>query len=329
MKRRDFITLLGGAAAAWPVAARAQQAARARRIGIILPATADDPVFQALVGAFLQELAQSGWAIGRNLRIDIRWTAGNDADIRRLATDLAASAPDLIVAHGAAVVAALQQATRSVPIVFPVASDPVAAGLVESLAHPGGNATGFMTHEYTLSGKWLEFLKQIAPGVTRAAVLRDATQGGGTSEYAVIQAVAPLLRVEVSPVSVREAGDVERGVAELARLPNGGLIVTPGRPMILHRDLIVKLAAGHQLPAIYYERSFIDAGGLISYGINYGEQYRQAASYVDRILRGERPADLPVQAPTKYELVINLKTAKVLGLNVPPTLLTIADEVIE
>jgi putative ABC transport system substrate-binding protein len=329
MRRREFITLLGGAAATWSLAAHAQQAARMRRVGIFLPAAADDPVFQALVGAFLQELAQLGWAIGRNLRIDIRWGAANDAEFARHAADLLALAPDVILAHGGVNVGTLLKLTRTVPIVFPVASDPVAAGLVDSLARPGGNATGFMSFEYTLSGKWLDLLKQIAPGVTRAAVLRDAAQPQGTGEFAVIQAMAPLLRVEVSPVNVREAGDIESSIAVFARLPNGGLIVTPSRPTTLHRDLIVKLAAEHRLPAVYSERSFVAAGGLLSYGGNYIEQYRQAAGYVDRILRGEKPADLPVQAPVKYETVINLKTAKAHGLEVPPSLLARADEVIE
>jgi putative ABC transport system substrate-binding protein len=325
MRRRQFIALLGGAAA-WPVTAHAQKTERTRRVGIMLPAAADDPEFQGWVGAFLQELAQFGWAIGRNLRIDIRWAPG---DSRSYAAELVALAPDVIVAHGSSVVAALLQVTRSVPIVFPVASDPVAAGLVDTLARPGRNATGFMSFEYSLSGKWPELLKQIAPGVTRAAVLRDAAQGGGTSEFAVIQAMAPSLRLEVSPVNVREAADIERAIAALGRLSNTGLIVTPGRPTTLYRDLVIKLAAEQKLPAVYHERSFVAAGGLLSYGSTYVEQYRQAAGYVDRILRGEKPADLPVQAPTKYETVINLKTAKALGLTVPPPLLARADEVIE
>jgi len=300
-----------------------------RRIGILLPASAGDAEFQARVGAFLQALALLGWTIGRNVRIDTRWAGSNAAEVRRHAAELVALAPDVILAHGASTVAPLLQATRTVPIVFPVVSDPVAAGFVDSLARPGGNATGFMTFEYSISGKLLELLKQIAPGVTRVAVLRDATQGGGTSQFAAIQAVAPSLRVEVNPVNVRDAGEIERAVAAFARAPNGGLILTPGGAAIRHRDLIITLAARHKLPAVYNERSFVAAGGLISYGPDYLDQYRQAAGYVDRILKGEKPADLPVQAPTKYELVINLKAAKALGLNVPPSLLARAEEVIE
>ena len=300
-----------------------------RRIGVLLPAAADDAEFQARVGAFLQALALLGWTIGRNVRIDTRWATANAADIRRHAAELAALAPDVILAHGASTVGPLLQATRTVPIVFPVAGDPVGAGFVDSLARPGGNATGFMTFEYSMGGKWLELLKQIAPGVTRVAVLRDPAQGSGTSQFAAIQAVAPSLRVEVSPVNVRDAGEIERAVAAFARSPNGGLIVTAGAAAQRHRDLIITLAARHKLPAVYSERSFVAAGGLISYGPDYIDQYRRAAGYVDRILKGEKPADLPVQAPTKYETVINLKTAKALGLDVPPTVLARADEVIE
>ena len=328
MKRREFITLLGGASVAWPIAASAQQGERVRRIGVLLPAPADDSSFQPWVGAFLQGLGQSGWTIGRNLRIDARW-AVTPGDIRRQAAELAALAPDVILAHGATTVRPLLQATRTVPIVFPVAGDPVAAGLVDSLARPGGNATGFLVFEYSLSGKWLEVLKEIAPSVTRAAVFRDPTQGGGTSQFAAIQAVAPSLRVEVTPVNMRVAGEIERTVAAFAGSPNTGLIMTSGPNARLHRDLIITLAVRHKLPAVYPDRSFVAAGGLISYGADYTDQYRQAAGYVDRILKGEKPADLPVQAPTKYELVINLKTAKALGLEVPPTLLARADEVIE
>jgi len=327
MRRRAFILLLGGAAAARSLAARAQQAERMRRIGVLLPAAADDPVFQPWVGAFLQGLALSGWALGRNVRLDTRW-AMTAADVRRHAAEIVAFAPDVILAHGAATVGPLLQASRTVPIVFPVAGDPVAAGLVDSLARPGGNATGFMIFEYSLSGKWLELLK-IAPGVTRAAVFRDPTQGGGTSQFAVIQAVAPSLRMEVTPVNMRDAVEIEHTIAALEGSPNAGLIMTSGPSARLHRDLIIMLAARHKLPAIYTERSFVAAGGLISYGADYIDQYRQAASYVDRILKGEKPADLPVQAPTKYELVINLKTAKALGITVPPALLARADEVIE
>jgi ABC-type uncharacterized transport system substrate-binding protein len=328
VKRRDFITLVGGAAA-WPLAARAQQAERVRRVGVLMPYAADDAESQARVGAFLQALALSGWTIGSNVRIDTRW-AGPDADaIRRHAAELAALAPDVILAHANAAVRSLLQATRTVPIVFPVAGDPVAAGLVDSLARPGGNVTGFSQFEFGLSGKWLELLKEIAPGVTQAAVLRDPATGTGTSQFAAIQAVAPSLRVEVNPVNVHDTGEIERAVEVFARSPNGGLIVTAGARPSLHRDLIVTLAARHKLPTVYFERSFVAAGGLISYGANLINQYRQAAGYVDRILKGEKPADLPVQAPTKYELVINLKTAKTLGLDVPATVLARADEVIE
>jgi ABC-type uncharacterized transport system substrate-binding protein len=328
MRRREFITLIGGAAV-WPLAARAQQPERMRRIGILLAATADDAEFQAWVGAFLQALALLGWTIGRNVRIDTRWAGANAAEIRRHAAELAALAPDVILAHGASTVGPLLQATRSVPIVFPVAADPVAAGFVDSLARPGGNATGFMSTEYSLSGKWLELLKEVAPGVTRAAVLRDPTQGSGTSQFAAIQTVAPSLRVEVNPVNMRDAGEIERAVAAFARSPGGGLIVTAGAAANRHRNLIIALAARHKLPAVYYERYFVAGGGLMSYGPDFIDQYQRAAGYVDRILKGEKPADLPVQAATKHELVINLKTAKALGLDVPQTLLARADEVIE
>jgi putative tryptophan/tyrosine transport system substrate-binding protein len=328
MKRREFISLLGGAAA-WPLSARAQQGEQMRRIGIILPAAADDAEFQAWVGAFLQALGQSGWSIGRNVRIDTRWATTDAAEIRRHAAELVALAPDVILAAGTSTVGPMLQATRTVPIVFPTVADPVGAGFVESLARPGGNATGFMNFEFSLGGKWLELLKQIAPGVTRAAVLRDAAQGSGTSQFAAIQAVAPALRVEVNPVTVRDAPEIERAVAAFARSPNGGLIVTGSPLAIFHHNLIVTLAARHKLPAVYFERFFVAAGGLVSYGPDRIDQFRRAAGYVDRILKGEKPADLPVQAPTKYQLVINLKTAKALGLTIPPSLLATADEVIE
>jgi putative ABC transport system substrate-binding protein len=328
MKRRQFITLLGGAAA-WPLAARAQQPVRMRRIGVLQPAAADDSEFQTRVGAFLQELQQLGWAIGRNVRIDTRWATTNAAEIRRHVAELVALAPDVILATGTSTVGPLLQATRTVPIVFPAIGDPVGAGFVDSLARPGGNATGFMTYEYSLSGKWLELLKQIAPGVTRVAVLRDAAVSVGPVQFGVIQAVAPSLRVEVSPINMRDAGEIERAIAAFAGSPNGGLILTAGATAQLHRDLIITLAARHKLPAVYPYRHLVTAGGLIAYGPDYVDQYRRAASYVDRILKGEKPADLPVQAPTKYQLVINLKTAKALGLDVPPTLLARADEVIE
>jgi putative ABC transport system substrate-binding protein len=329
MRRRDFIKVIAGSAVAWPLAARAQQPERMRRIGVILGATADDAEFQAWFGAFLQGLQQSGWSIGQNVRIDTRWATANAAEIRRHAAELVALAPDVILAHGASTVGPLLQATRTVPIVFPVAGDPVAAGFVDSLARPGGNATGFMNYEYSIGAKWLELLKQTAPSVTRAAVLRDATQGSGTSLFGVIQAVAPSLRMEVNPVNMRDAGEIERAVTAFARSPGGGLIATAGWETTRHRDLIIALAARHKLPAVYYERLFVAGGGLISYGPDFVDQYRRAASYVDRILKGEKPADLPVQAPNKYVLVINLKTAKGLGLEVPPSVLARADEVIE
>jgi ABC-type uncharacterized transport system substrate-binding protein len=329
MQRREFITLIGGAAATWPLAVRAQQPERMRRIVMLLPATADDPQFQAWIGAFLQELGQLGWNIGRNVRIDTRWATSSAAVIRGHAVELSALAPEVILAFGASTVGPLLQATRTVPIVFPVVGDPVAAGFVDNLARPGGNATGFMSVEYSIGGKWLELLKQTAPGVTRAVVLRDPTQGSGTSLFAAIQTVAPSLRVEVNPVNMRDAGEIERAVTAFARSPGGGLIVTAGAGAQLHRDLIILLAARHKLPAVYYERSFVAGGGLISYGADFVDQFRRAAGYVDRILKGEKPADLPVQAPTKYETVINLKTAKALGLDIPPSVLARADEVIE
>jgi putative ABC transport system substrate-binding protein len=328
MLRRDFITLLGGAAIVWPIAVQAQQPERVRRIGILLATTADDAEFQSWVGAFLQALALSGWTIGHNVRIDTRWATANPREVRRHAAELAALAPDVILAHGGTTVKEVLQATRTVPVVFPVAADPVAAGYVDSMARPGGNATGFTSFDYSICAKWLELLKQTAPGVTRVAVLRD-TLGSGPSQYAVIQAAAPSLRVEVSPINMREASEIEHAVTTFARSPGGGLIVTAGPAATRDRDLIIKLAVRHRLPAVYYERLFVAGGGLISYGPDFVDQYRRAAGYVDRILKGEKPADLPVQAPTKYELVINLKTAKALGLTVSPSLLATASEVIE
>jgi putative ABC transport system substrate-binding protein len=328
MRRREFIAGLGSAAA-WPLAARAQQRERMRRIGIVLPAAADDAEFQARFGAFLQGLALLGWSIGRNVRIDTRWATANPIEIRRHAAELAESAPDVILANGGATVGALLQATRTVPVVFTFTPDPVGAGFVESLARPGGNATGFMPFEYSIGGKWLELLKQVTPGLTRAAVLRDPTQGSGTGQFAAIQAVAPSLKMEVNPVNMRDAGEIERAVAAFAHAPHGGLIVVGGAAIVGHRDLIITLAARHKLPAVYYTRYFVAAGGLISYGPDVIDQYRQAAGYVDRILKGEKAADLPVQVPTKYETVINLKTAKALGLTIPETLLATADEMIQ
>jgi putative tryptophan/tyrosine transport system substrate-binding protein len=328
VKRRELITLLGSAAA-WPLAARAQQGERMRRIGVLLPAAADDTELQSWLGAFLQALALLGWTIGRNVRIDTRWATTDAAEIRRHAAELVALAPDVILASGTATVGPLLQATRKVPIVFPTATDPVAAGLVESLARPGGNVTGFMTVETGMSSKWLELLKEIAPGVKRAAVLRTLATAAGPGQFGAILAVAPSLGVEVSPINLGDAGEIEQGVTAFARSANGGLIVTAGFMALFHHDLIITLAARHKLPAVYPYRHIVTAGGLISYGADRTDQFRRAAGYVDRILKGEKPADMPVQAPTKYELVINLKTAKALGLEVPPTLLARADEVIE
>jgi len=333
MKRREFILALGGAAASsnlWPLAARAQQPAeRMRRIGILLPAAADDAAWQARVGAFLQGLGQSGWNIGGNVRIDTRWATTNAAELRKHAAELVALAPDVIMAGGTSTLGPLLQATRTVPIVFAIVVDPVGAGYVESVARPGGNATGFMLYEYSISGKWLELLKEIAPDVTRVAVLRDATQVFGIGQFAAIQAVAPSLRVEVNPVDIRDAGEIERTIAAFARAPNSGLILTGSAASVRHRDLIIALAARHKLPAVYFERFFVTSGGLASYGPDNVEAFRQAAGYVNRILKGEKAAELPVQAPTKFETIINLKTAKALGLTVPQALLARADAVIE
>jgi putative ABC transport system substrate-binding protein len=330
MRRREFITLLGGTAVAWPLAARTQQSDRVRRIGVLMAATADDPDYQARIAAFQQGLQQLGWSDGRNVHVDIRWATTKPDDIRGHAAELAALAPDVILAGtGTATVAPLLQATRTVPIVFAVVIDPVGAGFVDSLARPGGNATGFTVFEYGMSGKWLELLKQIAPGVTRAAVLRDPTIASGIGQFAAVQAVAPSLGVDLSAVDVRDAGEIERAVTAFARSSNDGLIVTASALATRHRDLIIALAARLRLPAVYPYRFFVTIGGLISYGPDFVDQYRQAAGYVDRILKGEKPAELPVQAATKYELAINLKTAKALGLTVPPAVLARAGEVIE
>ena len=326
--RRAFIALLGGAAAAWPLAARAQ-GERMRRIGILLPATREDAEFQVWVGAFLQGLALAGWNIASNARIDTRYAGSNTADVRRQAAELLELSPDVVLAHGASTVVALLQATRNVPIVFVNVADPVGGGFVNSLAQPGGNATGFASLEYSVSGKWPELLKQIAPTMTRLAVLRDPTTPSGSAQFGVIQAVASPLRLEVSPIDVRDGSDVERAVTAFSRSANGGLIVAASGGALVHRDLIVSLAATHKLPAVSFDRSFVRAGGLISYGTDHLDQYRRAVGYVDRILKGEKPAELPVQAPIRYELAINLKTAKALDLEVPPTLLARADEVIE
>jgi putative ABC transport system substrate-binding protein len=329
MNRRTFIALLGGAAAAWPLAAHAQQRKPMRRIGALMPYAANDPQAQARNAAFLQGLQQLGWTVGDNVRIDYRWSAGNEDDTRKYAAELVALAPDVIFASGSAAVGPLRRATRTVPIVFAATPDPVGAGFVESLARPGGNITGFTPYEYGIGAKWLEVLKEIAPSVARVAVVRDPTITAGIGLWGAIQSVSPSFGVELRPVDVGDAGEIERALAAFASSPNGGLILTGSALAIVHRDLIIALAARHRLPAVYYERYFAAAGGLISYGFDTVEAYRLAAGYVDRILKGEKPADLPVQAPTKYELVINLKTAKALGIEVPPTLLARADEVIE
>jgi ABC-type uncharacterized transport system substrate-binding protein len=329
VKRREFITLLGGAAAAWPLVVRAQQSERMRRIGVIVNLTADDPEGQVRNAAFLQALQELGWTVGRNVQIDYRWTSADPDRIRKSVAELVALAPDVIQATSSPVTATLLQATRTVPIVFVQVADPVGSGLVESLARPGGNATGFSVFEYGISVKWLELLKEIAPRVTRAAILRDPAIASGIGQMAAIQGVAPGFGVELHPLGVRDAAEIERAVTAFARSSNGGLIVTANPLTLLHRELIISLAVRHQLPTVYPLRFFVADGGLISYGPNSIDPYRRAAVYVDRILKGEKPADLPVQAPTKYELVINLKTAKALGLDVPTTLLARADEVIE
>jgi putative ABC transport system substrate-binding protein len=328
MQRREFILLVGGAAAVWPLAAHAQQPERVRRVGVLSGSAADDQDSQVRLAAFQQWLQQLGWTDGRNVRIDYRWAAGSAENYRKYAAELVALAPDVILTPGSSLAPMLQE-TRTVPIVFAFAADPVGTGFVESLSRPGGNATGFLLFEFSLNAKWMELLKQIAPGVTRAAVLRDPATTVGVGQFAVIQSVAPSLGVEVSPINLRDAGEIERGVATFARSSNGGLIVTASAVASVHRDLVVALAARHKLPAVYFDRLFVTGGGLISYGADLTDQFRLAADYVDRILKGKKPADLPVQAPTKYDLAINLKTAKTLGLTVPAALLARADEVID
>jgi putative ABC transport system substrate-binding protein len=328
MKRRQFISLFGGAAA-WPVAARAQQRERMRRIGVFMPGVADDAEFQARNAAFLQALGELRWTVGRNLRIDYRWGAGDTDRYRSIAVELVATEPEVIVALGTSTVSALRRATRSVPIVFTNVTDPVGGGLVANLARPGGNATGFLSTEFGFAGKWLELLKEIAPRLTRVAVIRDFTIASQTGLFGGIQSVAPALGVELRPIDSRDAGEIEREIVAFAGRPDGGLIAVSGSNVLLHRELLVALAARHRLPAIYPYRSHVISGGLVCYGPDTINQFRSAAAYVDRILKGEKPADLPVQAPTKQELVINLKTAKALGLTVPDTLLARADEVIE
>jgi putative tryptophan/tyrosine transport system substrate-binding protein len=326
--RRNFLATLGGVAA-WPLAARAQQREKLRRIGVLMNLAADDAEGQARLAAFLQGLQEAGWAVGQNVRIDLRWGAGDPDRFRKQAAELVALTPDVVLASSLPVVGPLLQATRTVPIVFVQVVDPVGAGLVASLAQPGGNATGFTNSEFGIAAKWVELLKEIAPGVTRVAVLRDAASSSGIGQFGAIQSVAPSFGMELTPIGVSDAGEIERAVTAFARASNGGLIVTPVTLSIVHRDLIITLAARHRLPAVYGLRPFVTSGGLISYASDTISPYRRAASYVDRILKGEKPANLPVQSPTKYELVINLKTAKALGLDLPATVLARADEVIE
>jgi putative ABC transport system substrate-binding protein len=329
LRRREFFTLIGSAAAVWPLAAHAQQPDRMRRIGVLMTSAADEPESQANLAAFAQGLQELGWTVGRNVRIDYRWGA-NDLDrFRKYAAELVALAPDVVVGTAGSVVGALQQVSRTVPIVFVTTIDPVGGGWVESLARPGGNATGFATYEFSMGAKWLDLLKEIAPGVTRVAVIRDASVPAGTGLFAAIQTVARSFGVELTPIGVRN-GEIERGLTAFAKGSNGGLItVGPVSSVSLQRDLIIALAARYRLPAVYGSTTFVPRGGLISYGFDPIDQYRRAAGYVDRILKGEKPADLPVQAPTKFQMAINLKTAKTLGLTMPTTLLATADEVIE
>jgi putative ABC transport system substrate-binding protein len=329
MRRREFIRFLGGGVVVWPLAARAQQPERVRRIGVLMNLAADDPGGQTNLAAFVQGLQQLGWTVGRNVRIDYRWGAGDPDHIRTYATELVALAPDVILTHGSPPVAALRQATSTVPVVFVTVVDPVGAGFVTSLAQPGGNATGFTLFEYGISGKWLQLLKQIAPSVTRVAVLRDPAIAAGSGQLGALQGAAPSLGIELSPIGVSDAGEIERAVTAFARGSNVGMIVTGSALALVHRDLIIALAARHKLPAVYWDRIMVIGGGLISYGTDQVDQWRRSATYVDRIFKGEKPAELPVQAPTKSLLVVNLKTAKALGLTVPQTLLASADEVIE
>jgi putative ABC transport system substrate-binding protein len=328
MNRRAFIAALGGAAA-WPVVARAQQPERMRRIGVLLNITANDPESQTRLAAFAQGLQSLGWIVGQNVRVDYRWGDGSADALIKYAAELLALAPDVILAQSTAAVASLLRLTHTVPIIFTAVADPVGAGYVQSLASPGGNATGFTGFEYAFAGKWLELLKEIAPAVKRAAILREAGSVTGPAQFGAIQAVAPRLGVELRPVDTHDVEEIERTIMALARDSNGGIIVTGSPAATVHREAIVAMAARHRLPAVYYIRSFVAEGGLISYGPNFVDQFRCAAGYVDRILKGEKPADLPVQAPTKFELVINLTTAKALGLDVQPSLLARADEVIE
>jgi putative ABC transport system substrate-binding protein len=328
MRRRRFIQGIA-ASAAWPFAARAEQAEPKRRIGVLMNRTAGDAQGQARVAAFRQALHELGWDDGRNARIDIRW-GGDIPDLeRKSAAELVALAPDVVLSAGTLSVEGLLAVGSTLPIVFVVVIDPVGVGLVDNLAKPGGNVTGFMTYEYSIGSKWLELLKQIAPSVTRAAVIRDAAIPSGNAQFATIQAVAQSFGIEVSPVNVRDAGEIERAIVAFARVPNGGLIVTPNASVSVHRNVVIGLAARHKLPAVYPYRDMVTDGGLMSYAPDLIDQFRRSASYVDRILKGEKPGDLPVQAPTKYELVINLKTAKGLGITIPQSLVSTADEVIE
>ncbi|MFZ0841481.1 MAG: ABC transporter substrate-binding protein [Xanthobacteraceae bacterium] len=328
MRRREFIAALGSAVA-WPVVARGQQPERVRRIGVLLGLAGNDPEGQARLAAFLQTLQQSGWSDGHNVQILVRYTNGDADRARAYAAELVALAPDAILTSGASTVGSVAETIRTVPVVFVGAADPVGAGFVDSLAKPGGNVTGFTSYEYSMGGKWLELLKEMAPNLIRVGVLRDPAISAGTGQFAAIQTAAPSFGVELTPVKVRDATEIERAITTFARTENGGLIVTTSARVLPHRNLIVMLAARHKLPAVYYARFWVTDGGLASYGPDYLDQYRRAAGYVDRILKGEKPGDLPVQAPNKYELAINLKTAKALGLEVPPTLLARADEVIE
>src|SRR5262252_701517 len=329
MRRRDFISLLGSSAVAWPLTARAQQPGRTRRIGVLMSTPADDQEGQARINAFVQSLRELGWIDGHNVRMDTRWAAGNVDRGREYATELVTLMPDVILASGGSVVGPLLQATRTVPIVFTQTPDPVGAGFVNNLARPGGNATGFSAFDYSIGGKWLELLKQIAPGVTRVAVIRDPATPQGIGQFSAVYAVAPSLGLDASPINASEPGELERTITAIANIPNSGMIVTGSTFAIAHRELIIKLANQHKMPTVYPMRFFAAAGGLISYGADAIDPHRRAAGYVDRILKGERPADLPVQNPTKYELVISLKTARALAIEVPPMLLARADEVIE
>ena len=329
MRRREFIGLLGGAAVSWPAGARAQPSERVRRIGVLMPTAAHDRDGHDRISALLQGLQQWGWSVGRNIRMEYRWEPGDVNEVRKRAAELVALSPDLIIANGSTAVGPLIQLTRTIPIVFATVADPVGMGYVNTLSRPGGNATGFLLYEFGLAGKWLELLKEIAPNTTRVGVLREASLSTSIGQFAAIQSIAPSLGVELTPINVYEPGEIERALTEFARNPNSGLIVTGGPQAVTHRDLITTVVARNKLPAVYFRRAMVESGGLISYGPDLLDQYRLAASYVDRILKGEKPADLPVQAPTKYELVINMKTAQALGIDVPPQLLARADEVIE